>query len=135
MADFAGVRASFGMQTHVALDESENKMVWRRSQDCTPIVERNKRLQIDGQKVIEELGERIASIPLVIVMKWKRDYGVDALNPDHEPAVRRLLNGDYSYLRTTAKPLGKDVSQRTPGFIMPRFPSKPRDTVKLSEGA
>ena len=121
------------MQTHVALDESENQLVWKRSQDCTPIVEKNKRIQNEGQKVIPELGERIASIPLVIVMKWKRDYGIDALNPDHESAVRRLLNGDYKYLRTVSKPLGKDVSHRTPGLLMPKFP-KPRETVRLSEG-
>ena len=133
MADFAPVRASWGMTTRVALDEADKKMVWERAQDCTPIVEKNKRIQNDGQRVIEELGEREASIPMVIVMKWKRELGVDVFNPDHEPAVRRLLNGDYKYLRTTAKPLGKPANQRTPGLTMPKFP-KPRETIKISEG-
>lgn len=134
MADFAPLRRSHGLETRLALDDAENKLVWKRSQDCTAIVEKNKRIQIDGQRVIEELGEREASIPLVIVNKWRVELGVDVFNPDHEPAVRRLLNGDYAYLRTTAKPLGKTLSARTPGLTMPKFPSKPRETVKLNEG-
>ncbi len=133
MPDFVGVKQNFGMRTDMALDESEGKMVFRRSQDCTAIVEKNKRIQNEGQRVIEELGEREASIPLVIVMHWKKAYGVDVFNPNHEPAVRRLLNGDYAYLRTTSKPLGKRHSQHTPGLLTPQFPSKPRETVKISE--
>jgi hypothetical protein len=44
---------------------------------------------------------RAASIPNSIVEKWRTELGVDIYNPDHFPAVRRLLNSsEYLYLRT-----------------------------------
>jgi hypothetical protein len=73
-----------------------------RSEDVEPALELNKALYTsnDGYSPSREW-RRAASIPMAIVEKWKNELGVDVLNPDHLPAVRRLLNSsEYLYLRT-----------------------------------
>jgi hypothetical protein len=45
--------------------------------------------------------KHVARIPQEIYMLWLHKYGVDALNPDHRDAVRKLLNDrDWLFLRT-----------------------------------
>ena len=73
-----------------------------RGADVEPILEHNKALYSmnDGYAPGREW-RRAASIPLVIVEKWRNEHGVDVFNPDHMPAVKRLLNSnEYLYLRT-----------------------------------
>jgi len=44
---------------------------------------------------------KVASIPLIIVEKWKRDHGIDMMNKDHWPKIKQLLNSnEYKFLRT-----------------------------------
>lgn len=77
-------------------------LVVHREADVEPILEHNKALAAsgDGYSPSREL-RRAASIPMAIVEKWKNELGVDVFNPDHLPAVRRLLNSnEYLYLRT-----------------------------------
>jgi hypothetical protein len=46
--------------------------------------------------------KHVARIPQAIYLKWLHELGVDALNPDHRLAVRRLLNSnEWSHLRTS----------------------------------
>jgi hypothetical protein len=74
-----------------------------RTQDVEPILDRNKALQNHGHNgwTNSRNFRHVAEIPLAIAEKWMNEHGVDVFNPDHKPAVRRLLNSsDWSYLRT-----------------------------------
>jgi hypothetical protein len=71
-------------------------------QDVEPILENNKALQglNDGYTPSKEF-RRAASIPNVIIEKWRIEEGIDFFNPDHWPAIKRKLNDpDYLWLRT-----------------------------------
>ncbi len=45
----------------------------------------------------------MAKIPNIVIEKWKAEFGVDVLNKDHWPKVKKLLNDpEYRWLKTTA---------------------------------
>jgi hypothetical protein len=47
-------------------------------------------------------GYLAAHIPSVIMLKWLVEYGVDVMNKDHGPAVKRLLNSsEWRHLKRT----------------------------------
>jgi hypothetical protein len=72
-------------------------------QDAEPIVELNKAKQAAGRSYYANDPDmwRVASIPIVIQYKWITEHGIDLMNRDHWPAVRRLLNSsEYRYLKT-----------------------------------
>lgn len=77
----------------------------RTTQDVEPILDLNKALQTDGDGYSKSRELRhYASIPLVVAEKWMNEHGVDVFNPNHKPAVRRLLeSNEYSYLRTSGR--------------------------------
>ena len=84
------------------LEDSDGNLTVARLSDVEANLEANKALYTlnDGYSPSREL-RRAASIPMSIVEKWRNELGVDALNPDHREAVRRLLNSsEYLYLRT-----------------------------------
>jgi len=84
------------------VEDSDGSLVVHREADVEPLLEANKALYTsgDGYTPSREM-RRAASIPMAIVEKWKNELGIDVLNPDHLPAVRRLLNSnEYLYLRT-----------------------------------
>lgn len=90
--------------------KSDRKGKWHlqsRSADLQANVDENRRLQNDGRNSFKVDGvkfERVASIPLYIVELWRKQFGVDVFNKDHEKAVERLLNDpDLRYLKTTSK--------------------------------
>lgn len=73
-----------------------------RVQDVEPILEANKQMQTadDGYSPSREL-RRVASIPCVVAEQWMKERGINILNPDHMPAIRRLLNDPENlFLRT-----------------------------------
>lgn len=81
-------------------DESEDKLIIERVQNCEPIIIQNK-IDADGFVRFGEMC-KVASIPLVLVEKWRNEEGVDILKPGHEDFLaRKLLDPDYAYLRTT----------------------------------
>lgn len=89
---------------------SEQKGKWHmlsRSADLQANIDENKRLQNDDRNSFKVDGvtfHRVASIPVYIVELWKKLYGVDVYNKDHEQAVTRLLNNpDLKYFKTTHK--------------------------------
>ena len=54
-----------------------------------------------GVETKDKSMRKVASIPLIIIEKWKRELGVDIMNKDHMPKVKQLLNDpQYRYLRT-----------------------------------
>lgn len=101
MSRFLGNDPQYGMTDafHSVADDFAIETV----ADVQPIIDNNKRLAADGDgySPSREM-RRIASVPLVIVEKWRNELGVDLFNKDHLPAVRRLLNDpDYRFLRTS----------------------------------
>jgi hypothetical protein len=83
-------------------ENPHGELLIERFQDVSPILENNKILANsgDGYSASREW-RRAASIPLIIVEKWKTEEGIDVLNPDHQEAVRRKLNSsEYAFLRT-----------------------------------
>lgn len=90
------------INTRFVEDASTGDLIVHREADVEPLLDDNKALYSsgDGYTPSREM-RRAASIPLAIVEKWKNELGVDLFNPDHLPAVRRLLNSnEYLYLRT-----------------------------------
>lgn len=80
------------------------EIVIKHTQDVEAILERNKRLQNELGKGFTKSGDMryVGSIPMVIVMKWKTELGVDVFNPDHHKKVMQLLKDpEYRYLRTS----------------------------------
>lgn len=78
------------------------------AQDVGSIIERNKAManHNDGYTGSREM-RRVASIPLVLIEKWKREEGWDALDPDHSDKLMQKLNDpDYAFLRTAEGRLG-----------------------------
>ena len=83
-------------------EDGDGSLIVHREADVEPLLEANKALYTsgDGYSPSREL-RRAASIPNAIIEKWRNELGVDALNPDHWPKVRQLLNSsEYLYLRT-----------------------------------
>ena len=72
--------------------------------DVTAHLEQNKAMMNhnDGYSPSREL-RRVASIPAIIILKWKEELGVDfySSDPEQKRKVRQLLNSnEYLFLRT-----------------------------------
>jgi len=93
------------IKTKFRYDHNEEKVILQNVQDVEPLLELNKK-EINGDSMYgtgdNVAGMRkVASIPLVIIEKWKRELGVDVFNKDHMPKVKQLLNDpEYKWLRT-----------------------------------
>jgi hypothetical protein len=98
-----------GITETIVYDELTDGLTIRREQDCTAVIDFNKEVQNDSSESWRGADNdfwRGASIPVVIIEKWRRELGVDVFNDDHWPAVRRLLNSpDWRWLKTTPKRL------------------------------
>src|SRR5262245_44099135 len=84
-------------------DAASDRTVIETVQDVAPILERNKALRNAddrGWSASYDL-RRAATIPDIIILKWRKEYGIDVFNRNHWPAVKRLLNDpEWRYLRT-----------------------------------
>ena len=72
-------------------------------QDAEPIIESNKAKQSMGRDYYARDNEmwRVASIPIGVQYKWMVEHGIDVMNKDHWPGVKRLLNSnEWRYLKT-----------------------------------
>jgi hypothetical protein len=76
------------------------------------LMDRNKVYQNhgNGMKWGDDLGDlqldvrHVATIPWIVIEQWKRDYGIDYMDPDPEVQKRidRLLDSnEFKWLRTT----------------------------------
>jgi hypothetical protein len=93
--DFAGL-------THTIDRLDDKTVVVKTSGDVESVLDANKR---DANHAANWSSSRdlkhVARIPQEIYLMWLHKYGVDALNPDHRDAVRKLLNDrDWLFLRT-----------------------------------
>ena len=92
----------------VKYDHDEDKLVQHSVQDISPMLELNKKEYnkdyMHGSVDTPELGMRkVASIPLVIIEKWKHELGVDIMNKEHWPKIKRLLNDPENRFFRTKK--------------------------------
>ncbi len=94
---------AIGLTEYHHYESVTDRTVIETVQDVEPILERNKALQNDdagGWSPTREL-RRAATIPDIVILKWRREDGIDVYDPDHWPAVKRKLNSsEYRWLRT-----------------------------------
>jgi hypothetical protein len=80
-------------------DETTDTTFIHTEQDTTDVTDLNKAQQNEGFDKRKDMWHA-ASIPIVVQMEWMTKYGVDLMNKDHMPGVKRLLNSsDYAHLR------------------------------------
>ena len=79
-------------------------------QDTRAIIEQNKARQADKTKFKRQMRKKggdvwhYATIPNIVILKWKKELGVDLFNKNDEKKVMSLLNSpDYKWLRTSDK--------------------------------
>jgi GTP-sensing pleiotropic transcriptional regulator CodY len=94
------------ISTEFKYDEGEDKIILKNTQDIEPLLKLNKQ-ELNGDSMYggvetkDKSMRKVASIPLIIIEKWKRELGVDVMNKDHMTKVKQLLNDpQYRYLRT-----------------------------------
>lgn len=92
-----------GIAETLHFDDTERTFSLLRSQDAEPIIDANKRAQASGEGYSPSREfRRIASIPVVVLEIWKKQYGVDPTRPEHHALLRRLLNDpDNRFLRVS----------------------------------
>jgi len=88
---------------HTRIKDNVDGVLVETYHDVEPILEANVddyNSGRDGYTPSRAL-KKIAEIPLGVWQLWMDRYGVDALNPNHREAVRRLLNSnEWRKLRT-----------------------------------
>lgn len=85
-------------------NESDETFTIGHQQDCSPILDANQRHRLEGdsRKEIKNGWWRYASVPNIVVLKWKREHGVDFFEPNDWPKVMGLINSrEYRYLKAT----------------------------------
>jgi|TARA_R110001606_G_scaffold93981_3_gene208525 hypothetical protein len=92
------------INTKFNYDHKEEKVVLHNTQDIQPILDMNK-MEMNGDSPYGVQNNpdlrKVASIPLIIIEKWKRELGVDIMDKNDMPKVKKLLNDpEYSWLRT-----------------------------------
>lgn len=84
-------------------ESTDDGFLLHYEQDVEPILELNKAKQSAGRAYYAQDNEmwRVASIPVTVQMDWMTKFGVDILNEDDWPRVKKLLNSnEYRYLKT-----------------------------------
>lgn len=85
------------------LEETEDGFLVHHEQDAEPILDLNHAKRSMGRAYYAEDPDlhRVASVPLGVAYQWLARYGVEAWNPDHMDAIKRLLNDpEWRYLKT-----------------------------------
>ena len=96
-----------GISTWFEYHSETDMTVISRLQDVEPILELNKAKANDTDLTKRGFNEswwEYASIPNIVIEKWKTEFGIDVYNKDHWKAIFKKLNDpEYRYLKTTAK--------------------------------
>jgi len=72
-------------------DDSDDQVIVKRFQDVEPILNMNKRMQLnplDRREVMWHVG----SIPHIFIEKWLKEDGVNVLRKENWPWLKRKLN-------------------------------------------
>lgn len=68
--------------------------------DSSPVVDYAKKMASAWQPRKGEIFRPVANVPLSLIQKWRNDYGINALHPDHWDFLKKKLNDiDYRDLR------------------------------------
>jgi len=90
-----------GVRKWIAADQHEEDAVLVRTEFETAqteaILDRNKAAQVDNTGRMGDIAHA-ASIPTSVMYEWLTKFGVNAWNPAHSDAVKKLLNSsDYRW--------------------------------------
>jgi hypothetical protein len=102
-------------ETHTVFhyDDSGDRFIIERKQDVEVILKENreKRLADDGYTADRSM-KRIAQIPLIIVEKWLKEEGWNALDPNEsERVMQKLDDPDWQYLKTSEGKAARKVKR------------------------
>ena len=96
-----------GMSTYFDYDHSTDTTIVGSEQDVSVVIEANKILQNSDsytKKGMRADWWHYASIPNIVIEKWRNEFGVNVFDKNHEKKVFSLLNQpEYRYLKTTLK--------------------------------
>jgi hypothetical protein len=97
-------KSAGGLETWVDQNEDSETRV-HYQQDVEPVLNYAKVLRNDA---LTDAGIKkdlwlYATIPPVVIMKLKLEYGVDVFNRNHQKRLFELLNTEFRYLKTTDK--------------------------------
>jgi len=88
-----------GIKRYLANGEAEGEVAVRVQIDDFSIIERNKANQSEDFDRRSEMWHA-ASIPSSVMYEWLTRFGVNAWNPAHADAVKKLLNSsDYRWCK------------------------------------
>ena len=88
-----------GVRKFIAAGDDADSALVRTEIDDGAVVERNKALQSEAFDRRSEMWHA-ASIPTSVMFEWLTRFGVNAWNPDHSDAVKKLLNSsDYRWCK------------------------------------
>lgn len=91
-------------------DDQQQALVQRTRHQIGDILEANKRranATTDGRKFgTDNVLHHVADIPNALIVKFKKDHGIDVFDPNHKKRLLRLLDSpDYRYLKSTVAKL------------------------------
>jgi hypothetical protein len=96
-----------GISTWFDYHHETDMAVVTSMQDVDSILDRNKTLSNDEsytKKGFKNDWWHYATIPNILIEKWKLEEGIDVFNRNHDKAVWKKLNSpEYKYLKTTAR--------------------------------
>jgi len=92
------------IKTKFKYDHNEDKVILQNVQDVEPLLELNKKEAL-GDSIYGPQSNngmrKVASIPLIMIEKWKRELGIDIYDKNDWPKIKQLLNDpEYRFLRT-----------------------------------
>lgn len=87
---------------YVDQNEDENFRI-HYQQDVEPVLDYAKALRNDSvtDGGIKKDMWLYATLPPVVIMKLRFEYGIDVFNRDHYPKLFKLLNTEFKHLKTT----------------------------------
>lgn len=95
------LRSSSGID-HILRHEADGSIHIESHQDAQPFLEFNKAQYVhnDGYNPDRTM-RRAASIPNILIHKWREEEGWNAMDPANEDKLKAKLNSsEYLYLRT-----------------------------------
>lgn len=96
MSNWELIDAYNGVRTFLGTGDEDDTVLVRREFDTDQtqtLLDRNKALQNEDFDRKSEMWHA-ASVPAHVMYEWLTKFGVNAWNPEHAPAVKKLLNSN-----------------------------------------
>lgn len=94
-----------GLKTWHDYDAATETTLITYSGDSQGVLDQNREDENHADRRLGDMAH-VARVPPEIQMEWFVKKGVAMWNPDHKGAVRRLLDGEYKYLKRLPIQLG-----------------------------